>query len=542
VANGACGGRSAGTLGRLGYSPGVPRSPVPRPLRLPLLVAAVLVATGAALLLGTGGSGTARPTPPAPTGPPPGVTIGPTDALVDGQIVSVRGAGLPAGLEVLVAPCDLASLEAGRFGSCDLDVAARTTTDDDGAFSVGYRVARTIRVLGDDLDCAVVRCVLSVIRSGASLVELAREPLGFVADETPRATVSVLPRSDLSHRSPLRVRASGFADRAVVRQCAVGAAVSAVLDPASPADPEARWCDPATTRRLLTDDGVADLVVTALRVLVGPDGAPLDCLAVDLHCELDVTDGGPGGGAAVVVRLWFSPTAPPPGDPSLLAAPTVGLGDRDEVQVLVAELLAAPYALEVCPATDPPVPATPTAGTPAAGCTPVATVQGPVGTGSVAVVVPRIVGPGTGTVQDCAAAPGCVLRLRGPHPRDPAGAVAVVPLTFDPLRPLVLPLVVVEPPPATDASAPVVVRVLAPGDVRPTLSVCATGAGPDDPAGCRAGGEPVRQPDGTWRWDLVIPASVGGASCPAGCDVVVAGEPGYPPVRTPIGKETPGPT
>ncbi len=474
-----------------------------RPSLLAVLVGALALAGGVAMLLA--GPDAAAPAPTATTsaGPEPGVRVGRTDGLADGQVVLVRGSGLPSGLEILVAPCGQEALEDGRFGSCDLDVAARTTTDDEGAFSVGYRVPRSIRVIGEDLDCAVDACVLSIVRSGSTLVELAREPLSFLPDEPVRPQLRALPRSDLSHRTPIRVRASGFDERIRAQQCVRGVVIEGVDG----------WCDPVTSVRAATVAGEADVVLTALRILVGPDGRLLDCLDPALRCELEVRD---DAGASAVVPLWFDPDLPLPEPPSLLVDPAVGLGDRDEVRVVVAELLGATYDLELCP-REP---------NRDGACAPVGSgsVRGPSGTATLAVRLPRLLADAAGTV-DCAVAPGCELRLTGPHPTDPAGVRSVV-VAFDPARPLQLPLVAFEQPP--EGGAPGIV-VATGGSVRPMVALCA----PDTPdETCRrVVGTPEPRSPGVWAWPGE--AWFADLGCPASCDAVVIADPGYPPVRAP---------
>jgi hypothetical protein len=461
------------------------------------------LAGGTAMLLA--GPDAAAPAPTATTavGPEPGVRVGRTDGLADGQVVLVRGSGLPSGLEVLVTPCGTEALEAGRFGSCDLDVAARTRTDDEGAFSVGYRVPRAIRVIGEDLDCAIDRCVLSVVRSGNTLVELAREPLSFLPDEPVRPQLQALPRSDLSHRTPIRVRASGFDERIRAQQCVRGVVIEGVDG----------WCDPVTVVRAVTVGGDADVVVTALRILVGPDGRLLDCLDPALRCELEVRD---DTGASAAVRLWFDPDLPLPGPPSLFVDPAVGLGDRDEVRVVVAELLGTTYDLELCPRE------------PGRGgaCAPVGSgsVRGPSGLATLAVRLPRLLADGGGTV-DCAMAPGCELRLSGAHPTDPAGVRSAV-MAFDPGRPLLLPLVAFERP---AAGGPPGIVVATAGSALPTVALCAAGA-PDETCR-RVVGSPEPRGPGVWAWPGE--AWFADLGCPASCDAVVVADPGYPPVRAP---------
>jgi hypothetical protein len=501
---------------------------VPRPARLPLALAVLAIVAGALLLASGQDRGGREPTAPPTAGPPPGVTVGPAVGLRDGQLVGVRGAGLPSGLEILVAPCGRDALEQGRFGACDLDVAARTATDDDGAFAVGYRIARTIRVVGEDLDCATGHCVLSVIRSGANLVELAREPLSFDPVDPVVPSLVARPRSALSHRAPVEVRLEGLGDRVDVRQCLQGPELA---DPGGLRDPvdgatgagdetggSDRWCDPATGRTVTTEAGSAQLTVIALRVLVGPDG-PLDCAAAWTECTLEVSDGA----TTVSTRLWFDPTLPLPGVPALVVEDGQGLADRQEVRLTVTELLAAEYGLSLCPATP--------AGVAGQGCEPVGTgsVRGPVGLAVLTLSLPRRIGDGNAPV-DCARPPGCALRLAGPHPTEPGEAVAFAPVGFDPSLPLLLPMLDVRA-----SGERFVVRALVAGEAVPALAICPPGA---DPSGdrCRPAGPGRRGPDGVWEWQVREDSASMPADCSEGCEAVVTADPAYPPAKAPLGR------
>lgn len=480
---------------------------LPRSLRIPLGLAAVAVASGLALLLGWRPDDDGPSQAPTSTGPEPGVTVAPTQDLEDGQVLIVRGNGLPPELEILVAPCGRKALDEGRFGSCDLDAAASTETSEEGGFSVGYRVSRVIRVLGEDLDCAAEECVISVIRSGTTLVELAREPVTFRPVAASGPQLRVIPRSHLRHLSTMQITGSGFGDGTTARICA-----SDVLLPDADGQlGSERWCDPATVEVIDTSSGTIDLSTTAPRVLAGPLG-PVDCAAPGGRCELEVRD---SAGSVATVRLWFDPAVPPPDPPALLAAPTSGLTDRHEVQLVFANLLGARYELALCVAGAP------------SPCRPIGpgAVNGPLRTSALNVTVPRLIAGESGSV-DCGASAGvCVLRLAGPGPAGPGDHVVEVPLTFDRAQPLQLPLLALDPGDGDGAPA---LLVLPPAGTRPTVDLCPEAADPAS-GGCTAAGAGVRSDDGVWRWPLDSLAP--GTGCSPGCEVVVTVDPAYPAVR-----------
>jgi hypothetical protein len=255
------------------------------------------------------------------------------------------------------------------------------------------------------------------------------------------------------------------------------------------------------------------VVVTALRILVGPGGGLLDCLDPALRCELEVRD---DAGTSAVVQLWFDPELPLPGAPSLFVDPATGLGDRDEVRVVVADLLGASYDLSLCPRGPDRDGA----------CTPVGSgsLRGPLGLAALPVRLPRLLADGAGTV-DCALAPGCELRLTGPQPTDPEGERSVA-VAFDPRRPLLSPIVAFVQP---SAEQPPDLVVATGGTDVPVVALCAA-ALPDE-ACRRVVGSPEPRGPGVWSW----PGEPWFADlgCPASCDAVVVGDPGYPPVRSP---------
>jgi hypothetical protein len=118
----------------------------------------------------------------APLAPPPTFSVDPATDLVDGQLVQVRGDGLPIARMVLVLQC-----AAGQsfLDSCYMSVGS-ATVDADGHAQVGVAVQRLLpQGFADPIDCAATAFACELVVLDASYDDIAHLGIDFRAVEPP---------------------------------------------------------------------------------------------------------------------------------------------------------------------------------------------------------------------------------------------------------------------------------------------------------------------------------------------------------------------
>jgi hypothetical protein len=80
------------------------------------------------------------------------VDVTPAAELVDGQVVSVRGAGFPSNVSFGVVMCTTQAIELG-VNACDLGSSQLDQTRPDGTFEISFTVRRHLTIGGSTVDC-----------------------------------------------------------------------------------------------------------------------------------------------------------------------------------------------------------------------------------------------------------------------------------------------------------------------------------------------------------------------------------------------------
>jgi hypothetical protein len=231
--------------------------------------------------------------------------VTPTAGLLDGQSVTVTGAGFDPDAQVGMAEC-----LTGTVGTAECDLAGDrfVTTDASGSFSSAFRVTRFINVGGSLTDCATAgACVLGLEETDAPVT--ATVPLSFADVPIVAPTVTVNPSTDLVDQQVVQVAGSGFTAGATVAllECPAGStAVSA--------------CDFSTILIVTADaTGAIDTPYSAVRVItVG--GASLDC-ATPAACVLSAGNVDDFDQRILAAISFASLLAPPSGVPAPVGPP-----------------------------------------------------------------------------------------------------------------------------------------------------------------------------------------------------------------------------
>jgi hypothetical protein len=227
------------------------------------VVVAVAVAGAAALGLtgcappgvgvtpGNGGVGAAGET----------VTVTPDAGLVDGQSVTVRGAGYSPNAPVGIIQCRAPAL---GFDDCSGETARSFSADGSGGFQRGYTVTRILEFgNGVEHDCAVPDSCFLVSVYIHGFQGRAAAPLHFAADYA----VSAWPDTNLTDGQEIQVKGYGYGAHSSVGviQCPTGADAIDECDGRT-ADSFSADADGSFTRRMAVQ-----------RVVVDAHGVETDC-------------------------------------------------------------------------------------------------------------------------------------------------------------------------------------------------------------------------------------------------------------------------
>ena len=230
------------------------------------------------------------------------LTVTPDTLLLNDQIVTVAGTGYPPESGVAMAQC---RADAGDAGDCDPRSTTFITSDASGAFSVGLRVRRLMRVGADTIDCATPGACIVGAGVGATGVPGAGAPIQFdpAVPLPPPPTVAVDPSSMLLDDQLVTVTGAGYEPGFSVGVVQCRAPSSGAQD-----------CDLDTLLFVITSpDGSFTLPFTVRRFIQVGDQT-LDCAEPGL-CEIGAGS-GPENGAQAAISFASDatpiPSAPPP--------------------------------------------------------------------------------------------------------------------------------------------------------------------------------------------------------------------------------------
>ncbi|HET6950086.1 MAG TPA: neocarzinostatin apoprotein domain-containing protein [Acidimicrobiales bacterium] len=258
----------------------------------------------------------------------PSLTVDPAEDLVDGQRVTVLGAGMPTGDFMLLGQCP-ASAGGITDGSCRYSTA---DTDESGSFETEVLVRALLR--GGEIDCrAPGACVLIAAAyddTTNDYVEAARAPLGFDPDGplAPPPTLTVSPSDGLVDGQTVTLSGAGvLGDNVEILQC-------------SPAPSGWEDCDQFTFGFADAPGGTFE---TSQRVfaVISTGAGPVDCRAAG-SCVLIATSGSFAPGETATVPLAFDPDAPLLPAPTLTVTPSTDLVDGQVVRVAGSGFVRVP--------------------------------------------------------------------------------------------------------------------------------------------------------------------------------------------------------
>jgi LPXTG-motif cell wall-anchored protein len=231
---------------------------------------------------------------PATVVVPATLTVEPAADLVDGQTVTVTGAGFTPGFVALYQCGPDPADGSCRWSGSGADVAA------DGTFSVTAQVQAILDTDAGQVDCRTSdpRCQMVATAGSPASLRAGRAELGFVPDGPvrPGPAVTVTPSTDLADPAVVTVTASGLSPHgfAAVAVCAAGTS----------------HCDPEADTYVDVDpQGAAGPVTLGVAgTFTAGDGTAVDCRA-DPGCAVVVRDelGGRSGSAP----LSFAPAVAP---------------------------------------------------------------------------------------------------------------------------------------------------------------------------------------------------------------------------------------
>jgi len=228
-------------------------------------------------------------------------SVTPAAGLLDGQSVTVTGAGFDPDAQVGLAEC-----LTGMVGTAECDLAGDrfVTTDASGSFSSAFRVTRVITVGGSLTDCATAGACVLGLEETADAAVTATVALSFADVPIVAPTVTVSPATDLADQQVVQVAGSGFTAGASVAllECPAGSTVVSACD--------------FSTILIVTADatGAVDTTYRAVRVItVG--GASLDC-AAPAACALSAGNVDDFDQRSLVAISFASLQTPPPTTPA----------------------------------------------------------------------------------------------------------------------------------------------------------------------------------------------------------------------------------
>jgi virginiamycin B lyase len=295
-----------------------------------------------AALAATAATAVAAPAPEART-----VSVTPNVGLVDGDAVTVSGAGWPPGEQLSIFQC----AKPGGNYDCRrmLPRPGYVVVAANGTFSAAARVRSVFE--GDDgpVDCRIVECVLAVDyvlrfdrpsesagerRPPLELAPATPEGGDFPLAETaldfapagpllPPATLTATPDSGLVDGQSIDVTGSGFTP---------GATVSLYLCPAAPSSlADCDFSGPFPVATTADGSGAISATVAVFTVLWGFDAGGRDCRTE--ACRLLAFDGDLPGDPRGETPLAFDPAGPLPPRPEVSVSPSTDLVDRQAVHI-----------------------------------------------------------------------------------------------------------------------------------------------------------------------------------------------------------------
>jgi hypothetical protein len=136
--------------------------------------------------------------------PPTRVTVTPSADLVDGQVVTVTGAGFNTNAQIYVGACAVVTTDPFQ---CDTANTSSVVADGNGAFTTTFSAARYVRHPdGHYVDCSTASCTIGA----TDLSVTASVAVTFVGGPPPTPTAAVTPSSGLVDGQVIQVSGAGF--------------------------------------------------------------------------------------------------------------------------------------------------------------------------------------------------------------------------------------------------------------------------------------------------------------------------------------------
>jgi len=245
----------------------------------------------------------------------PTVSAFPSANLLDGQTISVSGAGFDQNVQVGTAECLIGATGPGQ---CDLTGVSFVTTDTSGSFTIAFNVTRFINVGGAITDCGVPNsCVIGTEETATPALS-ATVGLSFQGVPVVPPVVHVDPSTNLTDHQLVHLEGTGFTPRSSIATVECLSGSTAVSD-----------CDLSTILIVNADPSGNFDGTYQVAKFITVNGSTIDC-------------GGPAGCAVgagnvdIYVQRSLAPISfanPPMSKPVVIVSPSTNLLDGQMVSV-----------------------------------------------------------------------------------------------------------------------------------------------------------------------------------------------------------------
>ena len=265
--------------------------------------------------------------PDAPLAPPPELTLQPSAGFVDGQQVTVTGAGFVRDEGVAVIPCAAAPLD---LDDCEGDSGEFFSPEPDGSFTGPITLYATIQTpRGGLVDCRISDACVLVATDGYSeaLSSGSVTPLSFDPDAPlpPPPAATVAPDRDLIDGQTVTVEGEGFRPDETISVLECGPGATSFED-----------CVYFTAQYVQTDNEgrfSTELTLLATFATTGADPVDIDCRTSTSPCVVVAAQRGFTAPRAAHVEVHFDPEGPLLPQPEIALSTATGIADGTTVTV-----------------------------------------------------------------------------------------------------------------------------------------------------------------------------------------------------------------